>query len=113
MRKRRIPQPRISWGSWAEYPNVSGSQNWEHSGQEHRERDTQQSAQPHQGWREKVGREGVMEKNKYLRAEPAKVLLEEPLSLEELPHHGLPAGQVPILGEGTAVHEESQARDIL
>lgn len=29
VRNRLIPQPRISWGSWAEYPNVSGSQNWE------------------------------------------------------------------------------------
>lgn len=27
VRNRLIPQPRISWGSWAEYPNVSGSQN--------------------------------------------------------------------------------------
>lgn len=48
-----------------------------------------------------VGKEGVMGKNKYLRADLAKLLLEEPLSLEELPHHGLPAGQVPILEEGT------------
>lgn len=29
VRNRLIPQPHISWGSWAEYPNVSGSQNWE------------------------------------------------------------------------------------
>lgn len=48
-----------------------------------------------------VCKEGVMEKNKYLRADSAKLLLKEPLSLEKLPHHGLPAGQVPILGEGT------------
>lgn len=45
-----------------------------------------------------VCKEGVTEKNKYLRADSAKLLLEEPLSLEKLPHHGLPTGQVPILG---------------
>lgn len=28
VRKRWIPQPFINCGSWAEYPKVSGSQNW-------------------------------------------------------------------------------------
>lgn len=35
----------------------------------------------------------------YLGAGAAKLLLEEALPLQELPHHGLPAGQVPVLGE--------------
>lgn len=57
-----------------------------------------------------MGEEGVMEKNKYLRADPAKLLLEEPLALEKLPHHGLPAGQVPILGKAMrkAGHREGE-----
>lgn len=48
-----------------------------------------------------------MQKSRYLRADPAKLLLEEPLALEELPHHGLPAGQVPVLG---AEHIRYRAR---
>lgn len=61
VRKRWIPEPRISWGSWAEYPNVSGSQNWG-TGAQGEGHTGQPSLTKSKGCKEMVGEEGVMEK---------------------------------------------------